>query len=137
MKTDKDVDLPVIEVPAELHGWSDEDIIRNSESMGHRTYRERPSKRARFQKKVSAEHEKMRKIAIDFGVKSVESVVLHKPEPVSSTPRPSSGRVLKSSFCGKMGFSFKAEAVPEKKPDVLPVKRGRGRPRKNPLGVNG
>lgn len=167
MKSDIDAELPVIEVPPELRGWSDEDIIRNSESSGSKARRLRPSKRERFLKKIAAENEKMSKIAREFGKISVDGEgfrpspmatrpmpkisdfmqerKLDKPvakmpvapscasTPISSPARPSSGRVLRSSFCGKMGFSFKAEAVPEKRVEVVPVKRGRGRPRKNPL----
>lgn len=175
MKSNVVADLPIIEVPLELRGLSDEDIIKNSESGGERSYRARPSKKERILRKLNAEAAKMRKIASEYGEKRANRPIsmaaslpmpkirdfvqggkpasfTEKPVPAAKRPisavpaeskasqkpavppRPVSGRVLKSSFCGKMGFTFKAQAVPEKKAEPAPAaKRGRGRPRKNPL----
>lgn len=166
MKSNVVADLPIIEVPLELRGLSDEEIVRNSESGGERSYRARPSKKERILRKLNAEAAQMRKIASEYGenrpkrpISMASSLPMPKmsdfiQEPVSAAqrpvpavpaantasqkpavpPRPVSGRVLKSSFCGKMGFTFKAQAVPEKKAEPAPAaKRGRGRPRKNPL----
>lgn len=176
MKSNVVADLPVVEVPLELRGLSDEDIIRNSESGGDRSHRARPSKKERILRKLNAEAAKMRRIASEYGENGAKKPIsmaaslpmpkisdfiqdsrkasfrAEKPVsaaqrpvpavPAASTasqkpavpPRPVSGRVLKSSFCGKMGFTFKAQAVPEKKAEPAPAaKRGRGRPRKNPL----
>lgn len=161
MKSNVAADLPVVEVPLELRGLSDEDIIRNSESGGERSYRARPSKKERILRKLNAEAAKMRKIASEYGenranrpISMAASLPMPKvrdfvqgagksasfaEKPVTAAKRPvpavpASGRVLKSSFCGKMGFTFKAQAVPEKKSEPAPAaKRGRGRPRKNPL----
>lgn len=176
MKSNAAADLPIVDVPLELRGLSDEDIIRNSESGGERSYRARPSKKERILRKLNAEAAKMRKIASEYGENRTNRPVsmaaslpmpkirdfvqgagkpasyAEKPVPAAKRPvpavpaantasqkpavppRPASGRVLKSSFCGKMGFTFKAQAVPEKKSEPAPAaKRGRGRPRKNPL----
>lgn len=104
MKPDIATDLPVIEVPLELRGWSDEEIIRNSEMAGPRSYRNRPSKKERAQMKMSREIAKMREIAAKLGAKPQDS---EQPQAAPVAPR----RVLKSSFCGKMGFSFKARPL--------------------------
>lgn len=176
MKSNVVADLPIIEVPLELRGLSDEEIVRNSESGGERSYRARPSKKERILRKLNAEAAQMRKIASEYGENRANrpisraaslpmpkirdfvngagksAIGAEKPAsaaqrpvpavPAANTasqkpavpPRPVSGRVLKSSFCGKMGFTFKAQAVPEKKAEPAPAaKRGRGRPRKNPL----
>ena len=140
MKSNVVADLPIIEVPLELRGLSDEEIVRNSESGGERSYRARPSKKERILRKLNAEAAQMRKIASEYGENRAKRPISAVPAESKASqkpavpPRPVSGRVLKSSFCGKMGFTFKAQAVPEKKAEPAPAaKRGRGRPRKNPL----
>ena len=176
MKSNVAADLPIVEVPLELRGLSDEEIVRNSESGGERSYRARPSKKERILRKLNAEAAKMRKIASDYCENRINRPIsmaasLPMPKirdfvqgagksasyaekldaaakrpvpavPAANTvsqkpavpPRPVTGRGRKSSFCGKMGFTFKAQAVPEKKAEPAPAaKRGRGRPRKNPL----
>lgn len=99
-----EAEFPVIEVPLELRGWSDEEIIRHSESRGRRTYRNRPSKRERLRRKLELENAKMRKIAQEYAEKSVKnldgssSVAASSPMPASA--RPTVVRVLKPAFCG-------------------------------------
>lgn len=176
----KNIDLPVIEVPPELRGMSDEEIIKMSEESCSKERRERPSKIERQKLKIARENGQMQKIGAEFaenGVKTekrrlsasaslpmpkisdfdqkmkspfandlakrkaeampMPSFSAPKDTPAAQAPARPAGRVLKSSFSGKMGFSsFKASAVVEKAkeaPAEAPVKRGRGRPRKNPL----
>jgi hypothetical protein len=69
MKSNVVADLPIIEVPLELRGLSDEEIVRNSESGGERSYRARPSKKERILRKLNAEAAQMRKIASEYGEK--------------------------------------------------------------------
>lgn len=124
----KDACLSVVEVPLELRGLPDDEIIRRSESLGTRHFRNRPSKRERLRRKLEQENAQMRKIASEYGAGDAKP----QDRPASTS---TAGRVLKSAFCGKMGFSFKAKAVEspaEKAASTEVVKRGRGRPRKNP-----
>lgn len=176
----KNIDLPVIEVPPELRGLSDEEIIKMSEESCSKDRPERPSKIERQKMKIARENGQMQKIGEEFAENGSKAerrrlsataslpmpkisdfaqklnTPFEKPEtrrkveampmpsfsapkevPAVQTPARPAGRVLKSAFCGKMGFSsFKASAVVEKAKDApaeAPVKRGRGRPRKNPL----
>ena len=100
MKSNVVADLPIIEVPLELRGLSDEEIVRNSESGGERSYRARPSKKERILRKLNAEAAQMRKIASEYGenrakrpISMASSLPMPKmsdfiQEPVSAAQRP-------------------------------------------------
>lgn len=160
--------LEVIEVPPELRGLSDEEIISRSEKVlrevsGKRKKGERrPSKRVRLalkEQKAQAEAKAM------FDLKPIADEVMEIAAPKPPVPTtPASGRVLKASFGARSGDKPKAvivsaaelalqkaeerakkirEALFAKRAatsapianstDEQPVKRPRGRPRKNPI----
>ncbi|MCF0217090.1 MAG: hypothetical protein HUK21_11535 [Fibrobacteraceae bacterium] len=70
-------ELPIIEVPPELRGLSDEEIIRNTVYTNKRNIKHRLSKRERDAAKLQREKEKMQKIAMKF------------EEPAEPAPKPS------------------------------------------------
>lgn len=202
----------IVEVPPELRGPSDQEILNSSEERTKkRSPKNRPSKKERLEKKNAKERERIKKIASEYERKDInprsntamaskpmpklsefENQVEEKAKPLlkktdgifkadltsaaplekgikdievksllSSTPSPSSGRVLKGVFGAKGKETPKATIV---KADELlkakaierakkvkatlasklasvntettgeePPKRPRGRPRKNPL----
>lgn len=154
----------IVEVPLELRGPSDEEIIANSEKLsGSRRHRScnRPSKRERESRRLEQSCSQMKKIATSFAEKKTkfsESESLFVPpmpkisdfprnegahedlfkkpaKTVSESPKPKDGgRVLKGTLGGifsKFGVGAKKVTVTPKVEET-PVKRGRGRPRKNP-----
>lgn len=155
-------EAPIMEVPQELRGLSDEEIIKNSETRTRATNGKkrngslRPSKREREAIKTRNERQEAEKIAAQiFG-----NVPKIPHSTISEPSRPASGRVLKVSFGAKTGekpksvivsaadlAKQKAEERAKKiqsifkakhpdattNPDGTPIKRGRGRPRKNPI----
>ncbi len=180
--------LQVIDVPAELRGMTDEEIIVNSEkprkifSGKRKNGAARPAKKDRiaalFQNRADLSHippisklppETQTLLNTAFTASS-NSLSVYKfaektehaaPQSIiSEAPKPASGRVLKASFgikgkdkpqavivsatdlarqkaeerAKKIQAFFKAKH-PEATtmPDGQPIKRGRGRPRKNPV----
>lgn len=155
--------LPIVEVPEELRGMSDEEILKKGEredSPKRRCAAKRLSKRERLAIKVQKEKAQMQKIAQSVDAEFFEkSATAHekKPEVSESKPAPrvlkcvvasvpaktGSGRVLKGSFSSVRGEHPRAVVVSPKdsvqgktetgKDAAIPPKRPRGRPRKNPL----
>ncbi|HOG69131.1 MAG TPA: hypothetical protein PLT31_00930 [Fibrobacteraceae bacterium] len=202
-------DLGIIEVPPELRGLSDEEILKLNDVRAKKSRSSsRPSKKERLQKKQAKERERIKKIAEEYERKDFNprqnTLMASKPMPklsefenpleekkstlhkksddlfkadfgssspsglekknievkplLSSTPSPSSGRVLKGVFGSKGKEPVKATIV--KAEELLkakalerakklktsikvtpavnetgeePPKRPRGRPRKNPI----
>lgn len=201
-------DLGIIEVPPELRGLSDEEILKlNDDNVKTKHSNNRPSKKERLKKKQAKERERIKKIAEEYERKDYtprhNTIMASKPMPklsefenpieekkttlltkaddlfkndiastplgsekkdvevkplLSSTPSPSSGRVLKGTFGFKGKEPIKATIVkadellkakalerarklktsqkivtPALETGEAPPKRPRGRPRKNPI----
>lgn len=79
-------DAPIVDVPPELRGPSDEEILALNPVKDEKRFRDRPSKKEREARKVAKEQEKFRKIAAQY--ENRENLPSNPFSSASSRPMP-------------------------------------------------